>query len=247
MGWVISQADVMTTLTVFERDFLERSGFRWRRTMLMPPSVEMPAGEPQPPNEIRELLDSVPDLRLVLFMGRVTDTKGADTLIRAAPSVLRAHPDVQFVLAGPVSDSDRRRYGDLVDALGLTGRVRILGEVTDDERWGLYRSATAFAFPSRYEAYGIVALEAMAAGVPVVAAASAAIPEVLEHGRLGLLHQPGDEGDLAEKLVHVLTDDAEAERLTATGLSHVAERHSPMALVSRLEEAYAWAAEGHSK
>jgi glycosyltransferase involved in cell wall biosynthesis len=104
-----------------------------------------------------------------------------------------------------------------VNKLKLTGRVRFLGHVDTDELACLYRGAECLVFPSRYEGFGLPALEAMASGTPVVAAATSALPETI--GDAGILFPAGDDEALAAGVCAAMVD---RERLVAAGLSRAA-------------------------
>src|SRR5207248_2118330 len=97
------------------------------------------------------------------------------------------------------------------------GRVFEAGEL---ER--LYAGARVFTLPSRYEPYGLVLVEAMAYGIPCVGTTVQSIPEILDHGRTGLLVPPGDPDALAEALLRLCRDDDLCRRLAAAGRERVA-------------------------
>lgn len=130
----------------------------------------------------------------VLTAGGASERKNLDTLAAAWPLVRRARPDVTLVLAGPPHPRRTELFA------GVDG-VRLVGRVAADVLPRLYAGAAAVAVPSRHEGFGLPALEAMAAGVPVVAADRAALPEVV--GDAGILVEP-ERGPLAEALVDVL-------------------------------------------
>jgi glycosyltransferase-like protein len=150
---------------------------------------------------------------LVLTVGGIEPRKGSDHLVRAM-ALLRARLQPSPVLAviGGHSFQDHRAYRDAVLAslpgLGLElGRdVVLLGTVPDDEIPAWYHAADAFAFPSINEGFGLVVLEALAAGTPAVVADLPVFREYLENGRDALVVEPGDDEDLAEQLHRLATD-----------------------------------------
>lgn len=129
-----------------------------------------------------------PDQRSVLFVGRITQQKGLPYLLQAAREL---PADVQLVLCAGAPDTQeiQHRVTDLVNELRGTreGVVWIERHLSRTELIAVLSSATLFACPSIYEPLGIVNLEAMACGIPVVATATGGIPEVVEHGKTGLL------------------------------------------------------------
>jgi phosphatidylinositol alpha-1,6-mannosyltransferase len=115
-----------------------------------------------------------------------------------------------------------------VRALGLGDRVAFLGHVGFDRLAAEYRRASIFCLPSRQEGFGIVFLEAMAAGLPIVAARAAAVPELVADGDCGLLVPPGDAEALAAALGRLLHDPAERQRLSEGGRRRVLAFDAPL-------------------
>jgi glycogen(starch) synthase len=114
--------------------------------------------------------------RTILYLGRLAAMKGVDTFLRAAARVAPVFPDVLFVVAG--EGPEYPRLVDLAVHLGLGERVLFLGHVTEDERVVLLSSASIFVLPSVVEPFGIAALEAMAAGVPVILSKTSGVAEI---------------------------------------------------------------------
>lgn len=162
--------------------------------------------------------------RLLFFVGRLVHEKGVDLLVRALPAVLAAHPSTVLVVAG--KGPERERLGVLAQELGVAARVRFAGHISDEERNTLYQAADAAVIPSRYEPFGIVALEAMALGAPLVAARAGGLAEVVEHGRTGLLFQPGDLHSLAEQLLALLNTPSLGQAMARRARQAVAERYT---------------------
>lgn len=165
-------------------------------------------------------LPDLPAGRLVLFVGRLVPEKGAGVLLESFPAVLRACPDAYLVVAGtgPWAGELRRRAG----ALGLAGRVRCTGYVDDATLAGLYARASVAVVPSLYEPFGIVALEAMQAGVPLVVSDTGGLAEIVADGVDGRKALPGHPESLAAAIISLLRDPAEAQRLAAAARVKVA-------------------------
>jgi glycosyltransferase involved in cell wall biosynthesis len=128
----------------------------------------------------------------------------------------------------------------LVARMGLQGRVHFTGFVADDELPALYSAASAFAFPSWYEGFGLPILEAMACGTPVVAADNSSLTEVV--GDAGLLVTAGDVDALADALGRVLTDHQLVAQLVPAGIEQ-ARRFTWSAAATKVVQAY----EAHAK
>ncbi len=158
--------------------------------------------------------------RYVLALGTVEPRKDLPTLVRAFDRVAATDAALRLVIAG--GDGWGRAVADLDDArraAAHSNRIVRLGRVSDDHRAALFRGAAAFAYPSRYEGFGLPPLEAMAAGVPVVATHGGSLPEVI--GDAGLLVPVGDADAMADALVEALDDDARRARLVAAGRANL--------------------------
>lgn len=145
----------------------------------------------------------------LLFVGSLEPRKDPLTALEA---LALADAELRLVLVGPdrgLADSVRERAA----RLDLAERVELRGHVSKEELAALYRGAACLVFPSRYEGFGLPALEAMASGTPVVASTAGALPEVV--GEAGVLVPPGDAAALAAGVEQALR---ERERLAAAGL-----------------------------
>jgi glycosyltransferase involved in cell wall biosynthesis len=157
--------------------------------------------------------------RYVLALGTIEPRKDLPLLVRAFDRVANRRSDVRLVIAG----ADGWGAGVLTEALAAAtygDRVARVGYVDAARRAELLAGAAVFAFPSRYEGFGLPPLEAMAAGVPVVATAAGAVPEVV--GDAAQLVPVGDESALAAALAAVLDDSAWASLLVSKGRARVA-------------------------
>lgn len=156
----------------------------------------------------------------VLALGTIEPRKDLPALVRAFDAVAAVHADLSLVVAGPDGwGSDA--FAAAVSAAVHGDRIRRLGWVSARDKAALLRGASVYAYPSRYEGFGFPPLEAMAAGVPVVATTAGALPEVLGDG--ALLVEPDDHDALAEAVKQVLADDAVRAALVERGRRRVAE------------------------
>lgn len=167
----------------------------------------------------------------VLYVGRVTRHKGLGQLIRAIGSVDGATLEVSGEgWWKPAAEK-------LVARLGLESRVRFLGWLAPSELDAAYRRAAVVAVPSLWpEPFGMVGVEAMARGRPVVASATGGIPEWLADGETGLLTPPGDVRALASALERLLGHPDLRARMGAAGAEHVRRRFTADVHVARIEE-----------
>lgn len=155
----------------------------------------------------------------ILALGTVEPRKGLADLVAALPAL--TDPDVRLVIAGPDGwGTDQLLAAIDAAPANVRARIRRLGWVDDVTRADLLAGAAVLCMPSRNEGFGYPPLEAMAAGVPVVATTAGALPEVI--GDAGLLVDPGDVDALAGALDRVLGDGAERSRLVDAGTARLA-------------------------
>jgi glycosyltransferase involved in cell wall biosynthesis len=158
--------------------------------------------------------------RYVLAIGTIEPRKDYPLLVSAFASATAARPDVALVVVGGDGwGSDR--FASAVEASPARSRIVLPGYLDDRSLAAVLRGASVLAYPSVYEGFGFPPLQAMAAGVPVVATAAGAVPEVV--GDAALLVGPGDRDGLAAALDRVLDGGADIDELVARGHRRSAE------------------------
>jgi len=210
---VARRADAVITCSGFMRAHVcEVFGVDPARVTAIPNGIDPPAAPPRP----RRPLGEPPQ---ILCVGRLVFEKGFQIALEALPRVLAALGDVSLLIAGsgPYEPELRARAREL----GIAGHVELLGWTADPELARLYATADVCAIPSLYEPFGLVALEAMAAGCPVIAADTGGLREVVPDGT-GLRVPPSQAADLAAAVERLLRDPALRERLGAAGPAHAA-------------------------
>ncbi|HEX7365425.1 MAG TPA: glycosyltransferase family 4 protein [Dehalococcoidia bacterium] len=161
----------------------------------------------------------------ILFVGRLERRKGVAYLLNACAAIKRRFPDFRLVVVGP-GKLLRLRYNKLVDDMNLSDHVVFTGYVPGDELPSYYRSADIFCAPATGgESFGIVLLEAMACGKPVVATNIDGYASVLADGEEGLLVPPRDEDALAEALLKLVQNKSLRSSMGGKGLTK-AEKYS---------------------
>jgi glycosyltransferase involved in cell wall biosynthesis len=158
--------------------------------------------------------------------------KGIDQVLAALPAVVSRIPDVSYSVIG--GGSDLPRLQGLARKLGIENHVRFLGIVDDQLLIDAYHACDIFVLPSAKEGFGLVFLEAMAAGKPVVAAGAGATGEVVIHNETGLLIDYGDVGALAQALTSLLIDDISRKRMGRAGQERAEKTFSFDRYVNRL-------------
>jgi phosphatidylinositol alpha-mannosyltransferase len=173
--------------------------------------------------------------RRLLFVNRLDPRKGFPVLVQAFEALARTHPDVRLIVAGDGADRQA------VDALapGPRARVDMLGALPHEQLPPYHAACDVFVSPAMgSESFGIVLLEAMAAGLPVVASDIAGYREVVRHGVEGLLVPPGDAAGVARAIARILDDPPLSKRLAEAGRAR-ARHFSWDRLIARIEAIYA--------
>ncbi len=163
----------------------------------------------------------LPQLPLVLFVGRLSAIKGAYDALSAFAKARQAIPHAQLVLIGdPHPTAPQAAIEAWIAQLGISESVQQLGSLSRQALSGWYAQARLLLMPSYYESFGLVALEAMAHGLPVIGYASGGLPELIGQG--GMLAPRSDTDALAEALVRALSDDQVWRTLSARALERAA-------------------------
>jgi alpha-1,3-rhamnosyl/mannosyltransferase len=171
----------------------------------------------------------------VLFVGTLEPRKNVGALLDAYRIVLERAPAAPTLVLAGRATPDSGGWLEQIAQPPLAGRVEHRGYVSREDREALYRGARLVVMPSLDEGFGLPALEAMSAGVPVVVSDRGALPEVVGEG--GTIVDPGDPGMLAAAILRLVTDDAAAAERAQAGLARAAGFVWPAA-VQQLRHAY---------
>jgi alpha-1,3-rhamnosyl/mannosyltransferase len=222
---------VITPSEFVRRSVLARLGADPDRVLVIPHGVDVLAtATPADVITKRYRLDGP----VVLYPAVTYPHKNHKVLVDAFAAVVEQHPDAILVLPGGRGDEEDRVRAQ-IERLGLTARVRRTGRISAADVAGLYHAAAVVAVPSRYEGFGLPAVEAMAYGAPLVAAAATALPEVV--GDAGVLVDPDDVDGWAQAIGGLLDAPEEAARLAALGRTRVG-RYSWAANAAALVDTY---------
>jgi glycosyltransferase involved in cell wall biosynthesis len=189
----------------------------------------------KPDPAVRRRFASADD-KIIFFIGRLVREKGVQTLLEALPIVSERIPAARLVVAG--SGPYEHELHRLALNLGVERRITFTGYIDEETRNQLYAQADVAAFPSLYEPFGLVALEAMATGAPVVVGDTGGFTETVIDQVNGLRSEPGNAADLAQKLIRLLENQALAERLSRQGLKDANEKFAWPAIARQYENIY---------
>jgi len=176
------------------------------------------------------------DGSLILFAGRLAREKGACDLIEALPEILAALPDAMAVIVG--DGPERRALEALANRRGVGANVRFTGWLKRQALAAAMTAADMVVVPSRREGQGLVALEAMAAGTPVIAANVGGLPEAVKDNETGLLIPPESPEALADAVIRLAGDSELSKRLALAGSAMVRETFSSAAAAEAFSALY---------
>ncbi len=225
---IIAGADRVVAANVVERAHLVwYYGARQDRIAVIPCGVDTELFQPMPRATAKDLLE-LPSDPLLVYVGRLQPIKGLETLLEAMTLVMRA---TRLMVIGGDADEPENGHAaylrERVSALALAERVRFLGAQPQRRLQLFYAAADATVMPSYYESFGMVALEAMACGSPVVASRVGGLTTTVQDRVTGLLVPEGDPSALAAALDTLLGDTALQSRLAAQAQRWAAEHRWP--------------------
>jgi D-inositol-3-phosphate glycosyltransferase len=233
----LTLADGLIAANPDERaDLIWRMGVPTEKICTIPPGVDLELFRPLPRAEARTITGIDAAEQVVLFVGRIDPIKGINTLIDAAAIILARNGAAvapTFVIVGGDLDDDGQPIGPLaavaetLTARGIAGQFRLVGSQPQNRLPFYYAAADVVAVPSRYESFGLVAVEALASGVPVVASRAGGLRFTIDDGLSGLLVKPQSPEALAHGLTTVLENDGLRAGMAAAARPSVARYDWP--------------------
>lgn len=223
--WVLKNTDSVTVNSSFTRDQVLHFS-----PSSLPISI-IPMGMDE--TRIKNVKNKKPSLHqghAILFVGRLINWKGIDTLIEAIHLIEPDYPDISLTIIGV--GPERTRYEELTKKMELNSVIQFRGLVSDSELNDAYKTSDLFILPSKaqngmvMEGLGVVLLEAIAHGVPVIGSRIGGIPDIIEDGVTGRLSEPGNAEDLAEKIEWVFGHPEESERYAEHARIMIKEKFS---------------------
>jgi glycogen(starch) synthase len=177
-----------------------------------------------------------PEEKIVFFVGRIVREKGIQVLLRAVPEILEQDQQVKFVVAGkgPFLSSLR----DHAAFLGISEKVYFTGFISDEERNKLYHTADLAVFPSLYEPFGIVALEAMATKIPVITSSAGGLDEFVKDGKNGLKVKPDNPQELVDSILYLLNNQSKSREMAETAYQFVKNYYNWDKIADKTEQLY---------
>ncbi len=219
-----------------------------RKIVIIPPGVDLGHFYPIPADEAKEFIGLSPQDRMLLFVGRIEPLKGIDVLLNAI-NILRQsgffsqHPIYLAVIGGDPDlnfqkiNSEMKRLQSMREEYDLEDLVAFLGKRGQDTLAYYYSAAEAVVVPSHYESFGMVALEAMACGTPVVASQVGGLAFLVKDGETGFTVPADDPSSLADRLVDIIADVHLREKLGKQAAAF-AQEYSWDKIARRILEVY---------
>ena len=162
--------------------------------------------------------------KIILYMGRLVYEKGIQHLISAMPKILDNYHDAKLIIAGKGGMIDELKAQ--VESMGISNKVYFTGYLDAKQVQKMYKCADVAVFPSTYEPFGIVALEAMLAGVPTVVSDVGGLNEIVEHGVTGMKSYAGNSNSIADSILALLYDHALAANVAKNAKVKVKELYN---------------------
>jgi len=233
LSLIFSNTDLICTDSTYNKNVIENLVNLQKPCRVIPMGVNVPVREINLNNHTKPV---------ILFVGRLIEWKGVDILIKAMVSVTRTIPDAELYIVG--DGPLRNELTRLADNMGLSGKITFFGVVDNEKLSSLYQCASVHVLPSRayrglvMEGLGVVLLEAMSRGVPVIGSNTGGITDIIQDGQNGFLFDSGDDRMLAEKIIDLLSNESLANQFREMGYVTVRSKFSWESVSRKFTEAY---------
>ncbi|ABO50845.1 glycosyl transferase, group 1 [Desulforamulus reducens MI-1] len=203
---------------------------------IIPNGVEPTNFKFDPKTPVKRDTFANPHEKIVYYVGRLVPEKGVQVLLEAVPKILHYHPNTKFVIAGKGSFEGELKHKAV--QIGISDKIYFTGYVNDMTRNSLYHYADVAVFPSLYEPFGIVALEAMAAQTPVVVSDNGGLGEIVQHGFNGMKSYTGNANSLADSILHCLMDNNSARQMKERAYNDVIKKYNWQGIAKQTRQVY---------
>ena len=183
--------------------------------------------------------------KIVFFVGRLVNEKGVHVLLDAVPKVLSRCYNAKFIIAGkgPELDNLKRRAQDM----NISNKVLLPGYLSEEELMKFYKCVDIAVFPSLYEPFGIVALEAMVANVPVIVSDAGGLNEIINHKENGWKFRTGNSEMLAECILDIIFNNDLANNIALNAYNNIKKSYIWEGIAEKVKRAYIYAIDKKNK
>lgn len=237
---VLNSADAVIALTNHMKGMLQKSCSK--NISIIPNSLNVEKFRLASKGVNQERLRIEKEDGIVLFVGTLNPVKGVKYLIEAFKEINLNVPKTRLLLVG--DGPERRNLEDIVNDNGLQEKINFIGRVGNDDVPKYMSIADVFVLPSLSESFGMVNLEAMACGLPIVATRVDGVPEVVKDGENGFLVEPGNPGQIAAKVIFLLKNDEAREKMGRVN-KEKAKEYSLEKIIEKIEKIYSEVLSGH--
>ena len=235
LGRVALSADVVIAISNFEKEVIKKISGNVHRMEVIPPGLDLGEFKNGQSNIFKKY--GIENKKVILFVGRIAKSKDIDLLIKAMPDILKNIPEAFLLIIGP--DFGQR---SCLKALCLKEKIKdyvlFTGSLDRSDLLSAYKHADIFAFPGTNEAFGVVLIEAMAAGLPVVVADACAAGEIIKDGFNGSLFPPKNFKALSEKICGILLNEKKRVTMGENSFSIVKNKYDIEDTIKAITEVY---------
>jgi len=231
--YVYEQLDLVTAPTKIAAKQLEDLGLK-KKVLPLSCGIDLQRFNPRNNGAYLKKKYSIPDRKILLYVGRLDKEKRIEIILRAMPIILQKS-DVQLVLAG--IGKLQTHIEHIVDIFGIQDHVTLTGFIPDNDLPNLYTIADVFVIAGIAELQGIVTMEAMASGLPVVAVNAMALPELVHDGENGYLFPNGNSQILAERVIQILTNQRLRDQMAQKSIE-IIQAHDIHRIIAEYESVY---------
>ncbi|BAY92722.1 MULTISPECIES: glycosyltransferase [unclassified Tolypothrix] len=237
---ILEQTDCVISTSPQEVDDLRQFISQKGRIKVIPCGINTEHFSSVSQNIARQELGISPDARVILYVGRFDRRKGIETLVRACAAL--PYSFQLYLVGGSREDGadfqEQQRIQALVKKLGLEAVTVFTGRILQAQLPAYYAAANVCVVPSYYEPFGLVAIEAMAAGTPVIASNVGGLQHTVVHGKTGLLVPPGNHHDLTRAISNLLDNPSLTQFYSNAAHHWVQSRFSTQAVANHIYELY---------
>jgi len=236
--WAAFEANkIIVTTDFMRREVCDHFRVPWEKVEIVPNGIDLRKFPESVDREaVRRRYGIQAHEKLVLCVGRLVPQKGVEYLINAVPLIVQRHQEAKFIIVGDGWLKSHLEY--IARSTGHGWKISFTGFIPDSELAALLMSADVLVVPSIYEPFGIVAIEGMAAGVPVVATQIGGLGEIIEHDKTGILVYSRNPESIAWGVDRVLSDPNHSKWLVQNALGKVQKTYSWEAIAMKTVKVY---------